>query len=74
MGRLSPDSHDTKNKQELPWRSSNARDLGSLPGRGTKIPYALGQPSPCAGNRGAHLSKRRPSTDKLLKLGELFKI
>ena len=25
---------------------SNAEDVGSIPGRGTKIPHALGQPSP----------------------------
>ena len=27
---------------------SNAGDLGSIPGRGTKIPHAAGQLSPCA--------------------------
>ena len=27
---------------------SNAGDVGSLPGQGTKIPYAAGQLSPCA--------------------------
>ena len=26
---------------------SNARDVGSIPGRGTKIPHAAGQLSPC---------------------------
>ena len=27
---------------------SNAGDVGSIPGRGTKIPHAVGQLSPCA--------------------------
>ena len=27
---------------------SNARDAGSIPGWGTKIPHAVGQLSPCA--------------------------
>ena len=26
----------------------NAGDMGSIPGQGTKIPYAMGQLSPCA--------------------------
>ena len=26
----------------------NAGDTGSIPGQGTKIPYAVGQLSPCA--------------------------
>ena len=26
----------------------NARDMGSIPGQRTKIPHAVGQPSPCA--------------------------
>ena len=25
----------------------NARDVGSIPGQGTNIPHAQGQPSPC---------------------------
>ena len=29
----------------------NARDAGLIPGRGTKIPHAAGQPSPCATTR-----------------------
>ena len=27
---------------------SNAQDVGSIPGRGIKIPHAMGQLSPCA--------------------------
>ena len=30
---------------------SNAEDVGSIPGRGTKIPYAKGQPSQSATSR-----------------------
>ena len=30
---------------------SNARDTGSIPGRGNKIPHAVGQLSPCTATR-----------------------
>ena len=30
---------------------SNAEDVGSIPGRGTKVPYAKGQPSQSATTR-----------------------
>ena len=30
---------------------SNAGDVGSIPGRGTKIPHAVGQLSPCAATK-----------------------
>ena len=33
---------------------SNAGDVGSIPGRGTKIPHAAGQLSPRATNYRAH--------------------
>ena len=36
---------------------SNAGDMGSIPGRGTKIPHAVGQLSPCtATTEPAHLN------------------
>ena len=38
---------------------SNAQDLGSTPGRGTKIPQSTGQLSPSSGTRGP----ARPSED-----------
>ena len=31
----------------------NAGDTGSIPGQGTKIPHAMGQPSPCSATREA---------------------
>ena len=34
---------------------SNAGDPGSIPGRGTKIPHATGQLSPCATTREARV-------------------
>ena len=34
---------------------SNAGDVGSIPGRGTKIPHAAGQLSPHATNYRAHV-------------------
>ena len=38
---------------------SNAGDTGSIPGRGTKIPHATGQLSPCAATTElVHLNKR----------------
>ena len=33
---------------------SNAGDVGSIPGLGTKIPHAVGQLSPCTTTREAH--------------------
>ena len=42
---------------------SNARDAGSTPGQGTKIPHAAGQLSDC--NEGeAHLLQLRPDASK----------
>ena len=38
---------------------SNAGDVGSIPGRGTKIPHVAGQLSPCATTTElTHLNKR----------------
>ena len=34
---------------------ANAGDVGSIPGRGTKIPHASGQLSPCAITTEAHV-------------------
>ena len=47
---------------------SNARDLGSTPDRGTKIPQAAGQLSPSPGTRGpAHLSEDPEQSKKKRK-------
>ena len=40
--------------------SSNAGDVGSIPGSGTKIQHAAGQPSPCTRTREALVLQRRP--------------
>ena len=61
--------------------SCNARDAGSIPGRGTKIPHVVGQLSPRATTRGpASLNERsgmqqqRPdSTRKKKKKSPIFK-
>ena len=46
---------------------SNAGDMGSIPGQGTKIRYASGQLSPCATTREARaLQLRRPFTLELV--------
>ena len=37
--------------------TSNAGDLGSIPGRGTKIPHASGQLSPSATTTEAHMPR-----------------
>ena len=41
---------------------SNARDLGSIPERGTKIPHATGQLNPCAATT-EHVSSRAPACE-----------
>ena len=43
--------------------TSNARDVGLIPGGGNKIPHAMGQLSPCATgiNREARTLRGRPS-------------
>ena len=51
---------------------SSARDAGSIPGRGTKIPRALRQPSPDSTTTGplhsiVRMLQRRPSADKISK-------
>ena len=40
---------------------SNARDVGSIPGQGTKIPHAAGQLSPCVTIREAARRKKDPA-------------
>ena len=49
--------------------SSNAEDMDSIPGQGTKIPHDAGQPSPhtttrspCATTRETCVPQLRPST------------
>ena len=42
---------------------SNARDMGSVPGWGTKIPHALGQLSPLT-TREACTLQQRPTAGK----------
>ena len=37
---------------------SNAGDVGSMPGGGTKIPHAVGQLSPCATTTEPHATTR----------------
>ena len=41
---------------------ASARDMGSITGRGTKIPYAVGQPRPCPATREAHALEPEPAT------------
>ena len=44
---------------------SNAGDVGSIPGRGTKIPHAVGQLSPCAATtEPAHSRASAPQLEK----------
>ena len=44
---------------------SNAGDLGSIPGRGTKIPHAAGQLSPCnATTEPAHSEAHAPQIER----------
>ena len=40
--------------------SSNAGDVGSIPGSGTKTQHAAGQPSPGTGTREAFMLQQRP--------------
>ena len=42
---------------------SSAGDAGTIPGRGTKIPHAVGQLSPC-GNERSRLRQLRPDAAK----------
>ena len=62
-------------KNEIPWDfpggtvvknpPSNAADVGSIPGQGTKIPHAAGQLSPCATTTlSLHASMREPTRHK----------
>ena len=41
---------------------SNAGDMHSIPGLGTRNPYAWGQLSPCTTTREACMKQGRPST------------
>ena len=51
---------------------SNAREAGSIPGQGTKIPHAVGQLSPCTAAREACALQRRPAQPKkILFLSQL---
>ena len=53
-------------KRDFPWQSSvrtlpsNARDMGSIPGRGTKIPYAMRPKHKTSNTAGCSLGLQTP--------------
>ena len=50
---------------------SNAGDVGSIPGQGTKVPHASGQLSPCSRAHAPQLESPRAATrEKPVRLSE----
>lgn len=56
VGRLSTDSHDTKNKIGTSLEVQSCKGLGFTPGRELRSHMSWGNQCPCAGTRYAHVS------------------